>query len=34
MRKTLEQTEPERAVHIAGVIMQRAGLCRYDEPLK
>ena len=31
MRKTLEQTEPERALRIASTIMQRAGLCRYSD---
>lgn len=32
MRK--EQTEARRAVHIAAVIMQAAGLCRYDDATK
>ena len=26
-----KQTEDRRAVHIAAVIMQAAGLCRYDD---
>lgn len=28
------QTEERRAVHIAAVIMQAAGLCRYDDVTK
>lgn len=30
MRESIER----RAVHIAAVVMQRAGLCRYDNPFK
>ena len=29
-----QQTEDQRALHIAAVVMQAAGLCRYDDPAK
>ena len=29
-----KDTEERRAVHIASVVMQAAGLCRYDSPVK